>query len=307
MDIVTFARLHGVLIDRLIEDGKWHRVPTEERPKKRNGAYMSRGAYGFVQDHGNHTEAILWRPDENEVQQVDRAAMQRRIDAAAAQLRKDQEAAAKRAGWIMHQCTVGGHPYLVSKGFPEEVGYVWRDDRVGDLKLCIPMSADGKIVGVQTISDQPEHERTDRDGDPVTVPAFEKRFLYGQRINEAVKVLGTPKGAKVFCEGYATALSVRRALQGIRQPYALFVCFTAGNMVKVARNHGSGIVIADNDLPSKQHAEYGGHGLAVAKQIGLPFWLSDRAGEDFNDYEQRLGVFRSGQALRPLFLRRPTP
>jgi putative DNA primase/helicase len=282
MDIVTFARLHGVLIENLNEDGRWHRVPTETHPKKKNGAYMSRGTYGFVQDHAAHVEAILWRPDENEIAQVDREAIRRQIEEAAIKIRKDQEAAAKRAGWILHQCEQGRHPYLEAKGFPDENGLVWRDEKNKDLKLCIPMRVDGRLVGLQTITNQPGHE---------------KRFLYGQQTMDTCYVMGNGMGLRMFCEGFATGLSVRDAMIALKRRFTLHICFTAGNMARIAGNFKEGLVVADFDMPSKQHAERGGHGLAVAKAIGLPYWLSDVEGEDFNDTHKRAGLFRASQSL----------
>lgn len=303
MDFQTFARLHGVLIDRLIEDGKWHRVPTESHPKKKNGAYRSMGTYAHLQDHAAHPEPILWQPDATEIAKVDHAAIARRAAEAAAQIRRDQAEAAKRAGWILHQCRQAPHPYLAAKGFPEERGNVWDDEKTGAAKLCIPMRADGRVVGLQTISDQPAHERFAKDGSREPVPAFEKRFLYGQRTDQAVYVIDN-HGTHVFCEGVATGLSVRDALLAMKVRFTLHICFTAGNMLKVATNFDEGIVIADYDMPSKQHPHEGGHGIAVAKQIGLPYWQSDRAGEDANDLHQRAGLFRLTQGLKVLFMRR---
>lgn len=286
MDIVTFARLHGVTIDRLVEDGKWHRVPTVSHPKKRNGAYMSRGVYGFVQDHATMTEPTHWQPDANEVKNIDHTKIAQLAKEAAERIRSDQEAAARKAGWMMHQSVVTTHAYLTSKGFPDECAHVFQNPE-GHKLLLIPMRVDGKIVGVQRISDQPGHE---------------KRFLYGQRTSEAVYVIDN-KGPKFFVEGYATGLSVRAALVALKARYTIFVCFTAGNLLRVAKNHGEGIVIADNDKPCVPHPAPGGHGLEVAKSIGLPYWLSDREAEDFNDFEQRAGLFRASQSLKQTMMK----
>jgi phage/plasmid primase-like uncharacterized protein len=162
---------------------------------------------------------------------------------------------------------------------------VWADEKAGDLKLCLPMKADGHVVGLQTISD--------REG-------FEKKFLYGQRTSEAVYVIDN-KGPKVFVEGYATGLSVAAAMHALKRRFCLIVCFTAGNLLKVAKNHGEGYVVADNDLPNPQADYPGGTGLRVAKETGLPFWLSDRMPEDFNDFHQRVGPFQASQSLKAAF------
>lgn len=311
MNFVDFARAHGVLIGHLIEDQKWHRCATEAHPKKKNGAYRYMGVYGHIQDHANHPEPILWRPEESEIKAVDRAAMEANAKAAAHEIRKGQEQAAARANRMLAESTRGSHPYLVAKGFPEAVGSLWRDEKAGDTKLLIPMYFGGKVAGLQTVSDQGAHQRTNWKGELEDAPAFEKRFLPGQRTSECSIVRGQPApGAAsmpVFCEGFATGLSVERALRtGVRGAAAhIVVCFTAGNLLKLAKGAGRGIVVADYDRPSKHHTEQGGHGIAVAKEIGLPFWQSDREGEDFNDFELRVHTFKAGMALKQFFLKRP--
>ena len=82
-----------------------------------------------------------------------------------------------------------------------------------------------------------------------------------------------------MCEGYATALSVRRVMRFLNKRYTIHVAFSASNMANIARNLDC-FVIADNDDA----------GLNIAKVIGKPYWVSDVAGEDFNDAEQRLGT-----------------
>jgi putative DNA primase/helicase len=61
-------------------------------------------------------------------------------------------------------------------------------------------------------------------------------------------------------------------------------------MVKVAAKCGPGYVVADNDES--------GTGERVAKQIGMPYWISDTAGEDFNDFHRRVKTFKASQELR---------
>lgn len=273
-----FARLHGVLIDRLQVDSKWHRVPTDDHPRKKNGAYRHAGAWGHVQNHSTMTEPALWEPDSDEVAKIDHAAIAARARQAALQIHQGQATAAKRAGWILSQCELETHPYLTAKGFQEERGNVWVDEKAGDRKLCIPMRIDGHVVGLQTISD--------RDG-------FDKRFLFGQRTSDASFVIEA-KGPKYYCEGYATALSARLALKALCQRYTVFVCFSAANLSRLAKNHGTGLVIADNDKS--------GTGQRVAIESGLPYWISDLEGEDFNDFWRRVGTFAASQSLRAVLM-----
>ena len=286
MQFLDFARAHGVLIDRLQDDAKWHRVPTATHPRKRNGAYRYCGTYAHVQDHAAHVEPIIWLPDAEA--KIDHAGIARRAQAASDEIKAGRAAAAKRAGWILHRCEMEKHPYLAAKGFPDEIGNVWIDEKAGDRKLCIPMRVDSRLVGLQTISD--------KDG-------FEKRFLFGQRTSDAVYLIDS-RGPNFFCEGYATALSVRAALQAIKCRYRLFVCFSAGNLLKVAKTHGAGIIVADCDHPSPVAPLQGGMGWRVAHEAGLPFWRATGPGIDFNDHARSVGLFRASQELKILMLQK---
>jgi len=49
------------------------------------------------------------------------------------------------------------------------------------------------------------------------------------------------------------------------------------------------LVVADNDLS--------GTGERVAKEIGWNYWISEKPGEDANDFHQRVGLFRFSQSL----------
>ena len=285
MDFQTYAKAHGVLIEHVLDDSRWHRVPTTTHPRKKNGAYRHCGTHAHVQDHATMLEPALWTPDADQAANIDHAGIARRATMAALQIRQDQEAAAKKAGWILHQCKTEKLPYLEANGFPEEHANVWADGEVR--KLCIPMRADGQLVGLQTISDQ---------------PPFEKRFLYGQRTRDAVYVMDN-KGRKWFCEGYATGLSVRAALQALKVRYTLIVCFSASNLLNAAKNHGTGFVVADKDHETVLAPDEGGMGWKVATETGLAFWKAPEAGMDFNDFAMKHGVFRASQELKGLLMR----
>lgn len=185
---------------------------------------------------------------------------------------KAQQSAAKKAGWILHQCKPEQHAYLQSKGWPDAVGAVWWPDEKQNL-LCIPMRVGDALVGVQMI---------DREGG--------KRYLTGQRTSEAEYLISNNgRGASDwFCEGYATGLSLRECLQALRMRYRIHITFSAGNLVKVATLHGAGFVVADNDAS--------GTGERVAVQTGLPYYLP--AAGDFNDMHKAQGTFKASQALR---------
>jgi putative DNA primase/helicase len=267
MTFDDFARLHGVTISRMVP-GKWVRVATEDKPRSRNGAYKFMGDVGFVQNWATMTEPAIWRAEgeSRAVQQRIRQVADQAHAEAAANARK----AAMRAESILGECELAAHPYLASKGFPEELANVW--NRESDNVMVVPMRCGGRIVGCQLIT-----------------PEGDKKFLYGQRSGGAEFVMGQ-RGTHVLCEGYATALSVAQAMRNLKVPYVLHVTFSAGNMKKVAANLPGGVVIADNDESRT--------GERVAQEIGWPYWISDRVGEDANDTHQRIGVFALAMGIK---------
>lgn len=262
MDFLEFARLHGILIQHMPRLGQWMRYATVDHPKKRNGAVKWMGAVGFVQNHATQTEVSVWHNEDTTVnyQQIARQAER--------DISQGQREAAAKAKWILDQCQFGKHDYLKAKGFPDEQGYVYVKD--GVQLLAIPMWIGKHLAGVQLID-----------------PAGQKKFMKGQRTSNAEFVFNN-NGPHYFCEGYATALSLRLVLKALKRPYTIHVCFSAGNMAKVSDGI-VGYVVADND-ESKT-------GEVTAKKIGLPYWISDTVGEDFNDYARRVGLFRAGQNL----------
>ena len=161
--------------------------------------------------------------------------------------------AAHRAGMIMKSAVLAHHPYLERKGFKDK-GYVWND------LLVLPMRIEGKLIGCQLIS----HDGT-------------KRFLSGQ-VTKAASLTIDNKGRDILCEGFATGLSVRRAMRELKERYTIHICFSASNMLEIAKQCKNPLVIADNDPV----------GINTAQKIGQ-YWISDVAGEDFNDAEKRLG------------------
>lgn len=283
MDLISFARCHGIIIDALPPVGVWRRYPTEDHPKKRNGAVKYMGDHGHVQNHATMLSPETWKPDVD-APKIDMAALNRQVEEQRKKREHDEGVARKKAGWIMHQCTLQTHEYLGKKGFPLEKGNVWmrtdpKTQEVAKL-LCVPMRVHGDLVGVQMIE-----------------PGGTKRFLKGQRTADAIFVFDN-SGPTFLCEGYATALSIRLAMKTLRMRYRLEVCFSASNIVRRTKAHPEAFIVADNDRPSDQAPLAGGMGKKVAVESKLPFWISDREAEDFNDFSARLGLFRACESLR---------
>ena len=267
MEFISFCRAHGILIDIPPPIGVWRRYPTDDHPKKRNGAVKFMGDHGFVQNHAMDTEVSVWQP-ETPIK-IDRKKIARDLAVNEAKRKADQADAVKRAAYIMSQTLLGKHPYLDSKGFVGAEDMVWGHE--GKKTLVVPMRVGGSLVGCQLIEE---------DGS--------KKFLYGQRTSNAELVIDN-KGTHILCEGYATALSIKEALVKMSRRYTIHVCFSAGNMKKVAEGLPDGLIVADNDQS--------GTGERVAKEIGWKYWMSDVVGEDANDTHQRIGVLRLGLSL----------
>jgi putative DNA primase/helicase len=271
MQFADFAQAHGLIIRSLNDDGRTHRVPTEDHPKKRNGAYMYDGHSGWVQNWAVHERAIAWRPDRNDERPV---AVPKRDHAAEAQAeaRKRAKAAAEAAG-VVARCEYAQHPYLAKKGFPKESGLVDTDGR-----LVIPMRAVSdyrRVNSIQWIND-----------------SGEKKFLPGGAAKGSVFTMGVGR-EQWLVEGFATGLSVREALRTLHRPARVVVCFSAGNLQHVATQLGGArFVMADNDQS--------GTGCRVAIATGLPWTMPPVVGDDANDFHQAVGLRELVSLMREL-------
>jgi putative DNA primase/helicase len=285
-----FAQAHGLLIRDLRADGQIHRVPTASKPRSINGAYMFENGRGWCMDWQNG-DRVHWWQDENarpwtpeekaaaeqrqrnaareRAQRAAKAAQQARELLQTAQLVTPRPAAPWRPGRQAVEA-VTAHPYLTLKGFPNESGLVASGE------LLIPMFDCGtyrQVMGIQRIS---------TDGS--------KKFMSGQRARGAIHRFGNGQQRECWLvEGYATGLTVREALRRLYRPADIVVCFSASNLVHVA---GTGIgthVVADNDASCV--------GYEAAMQTGLPFWMSSKVGEDFNDFYLRVGMNEAASVL----------
>ena len=271
MRFEDFARIHGLIIDHIIPH-KQMRTSTEDHPKKQNGSYKFLGHVGFVMNWATMDKPAVWfDKDINSVKLKPKNDINKLWNALYnIETNVKNDKAAFKAGWIMKQTKLDTHPYLIKKGFPNEKGNVWMKD--GKPLLVVPMSIDRKLVGCQLIKS---------DGD--------KKFLYGQTTKNAILTFDA-KGMPFFCEGYATALSVRKVLKASNIKYCIYVCFSASNMKLIAGSVKGGLVIADNDT--------NGIGEKTAINIGKNYWMSNTIGQDFNDFHILNGDFKASQELK---------
>ena len=248
---IDFCRAHGLILDYVTE-GRWIRTKTVNHPCKRNGAYKFLGDIGFVQEHSTMTEVAIWRA-EKPFTAADKARNDAMLRAMRRQEAAKQATAIKsmREHWNGLKPLWGAHPYLAKKSLSMMGCNGLRV--AGDL-LTIPVSRDGSLISLQTIS--PEGAKKYRFGCPI------KGGYYLLRRNSAV--------VTCLAEGFATGLAIYQSM-----PQAnIVVCFDAGNMVSVARQlmlSGMCVVCADNDSETAQKTGFNTgieRGRMAADEIG---------------------------------------
>ncbi len=284
------------------------------RSVKPDGGITVATLYHLAKDYGWAGEApVKTAPSAEEKRQ--RAEAKRRE--AEERKRREADAAAKAERMLMQAEYVdprprnghrdadvpSAHPYLVAKGYPEQGGLVL------DGNLLVPMrhyQAYERVQSVQMIG-----------------PDGSKKYLPGGKASEAVYKLGQG-GEHYYCEGYATALSVRAALKRLYrdQHSEVWVCFSAGNIPNVAKSRRRSMVIADHDwwrcpkkecrakwdYESKRCPSCGSSGVTEpagekhAKQTGLPYWMPNEPGTDANDVMLSHGVEALADVIRDVHM-----
>ncbi len=286
-----FASIHGLLVQRPLEDGRIHRVPTEEKPRRRNGTYRFLGDWGWVCNFNRDGQAIVWKPERADVRV--RPARQADVGALLAMERAERAQAAKQAQEILAGCQFMSHPYLERKGFARTGGLVVQHavlvsqngrPIVLDGRLAVPMRwfrDTRQLRSIQFIAE---------DGS--------KLFLPGGEAQEAVHVVGPSNAAETWlCEGLATALSVQAALAVMHRPARVMVCFSAHTLARVgAQLEGRVFVVADHDRPNPQTGRRAGE--EAARATGKPWVVPPQEGDDANDLMVREGVYQLANLLR---------
>lgn len=235
MTFLDFCRLHGVVIERVPNEGRWFRYKTTDKPQHRNGAVKFMGDHGFVQNHATMTEIATWRAEGESTEA-------RPIDAAKLQAQRDRDRAYRvqavhgaRAFWSASRPLNRPHPYVENKGLTP-LGCA--NLRGNDGLLVVPVMHGASLISVQTIA-----------------PDGTKRFWTGAPVKAGAFILGRERAAVTcICEGLATGLAI---YQSVRHA-SVIVAFDAGNLLPVVdriRPRGSVVIVADND--HKTHARIG--------------------------------------------------
>ena len=273
-DFVAFARAHGLRLDYAEPDGRWHRTPTEDKPRKRNGAYLWDGQRGVVKNFATMQDYASFR-DGSSAGMVDKSVLRARRAIAEAETRAKHIEARKVAEGMLRRAKQDTHPYLATKGFPEEKGLVL------DGELLIPMREFSVYKQVNSV------QRIAADGT--------KLFLPGGKAKSSVFFIGRVMARERWLvEGYATGLSVRAALRLLYRDAQVIVCFSAGNLAHIGRVlkafEPKACVVADNDDSSA--------GEKAAKDTGLRWVMPQEIGTDANDMHRKHGLHALAELIR---------
>ena len=237
------------------------------------------------------------------------------MDADKRERAENAKRARAKAEVIVKSASYETHPYLESKGFPEERGLV------SDGMLVIPVRSwrnSRNLFSVQNIDAQGV-----------------KKFLAGSVVGGGVFTLGANyQSIRWFCEGYATGLTIRRALSDMnRERDVIYVCFSAYNIQRVIKEMGTqanyhsttpSYIIADHDWHTCTNPEckhrwgqpYTGDvsecpvcgygrvsypaGDKAAMATRLDYWKPPEPGTDANDLMVSGGMEAVTQALSRL-------
>ena len=280
MDFIQFASAHGLEITNLVA-GKITRCRTSDHRSKKNGSYYFEHDWGWAMNWTVHDKPEFWKSgkvvDTKELQlKIKKSQEKHQQERARLNLR-----AIRKSEWALSKCRNDISAYLASKGFPEMCfNMLFEDDPEYPLfdgrlpLLCVPMKIGNKLSGLQMIAN---------DG--------AKKFIYGTNAELAIFDIGN--GSDVFLvEGLATGLSLQKILSQLKVSYKIRVCFSAGNMIKVAKLHKDPILICDNDQS--------GVGERVGIESGKLYYMPPITGQDLNDECNKSGYFVVSQKIKKM-------
>jgi putative DNA primase/helicase len=286
----------GIMPPKRTAPGRWVPCPVEGKPRT-NGA-------GRVLVWPDSAGGIAWNWVTGQSQtfrvggacSAGPATPVRRDLRAERRAAEEQSEVARICTAIVRACRHDRHPYLAAKGFPDTLGLV-----IDDLRPLIPQHELGRAI-CRALPDGP--------GPWVIVPgrinnAIATVQIIGQDGTKRNILRGQMSGASYkistghetwVCEGIATALSVRAALQFLGRSATVLCAFAANNVARVAASIRGAIVAADHDKPV-EHLNGLGTGEFYARASGRQWTMPPEPG-DWNDYHQRHGLRATALLLR---------
>jgi len=274
----------GIKPPRSFQPGRWTKTDTlSGKSGKGDGRIIVDDLKAVAWNHQTGEHQTVWLKDRKSLTPVERKeyAERKRKDEAEAQRRAGE--AARKAAQIVEAAKLSTHQYLAAKGFRDEKCLVADAATVrqiageylvaGDRAIVMPARFGSRVTSVQLIWE---------DGT--------KKFLAGGEIGGSSYRIA--KGADTWlCEGFATGLSLRAALKGLRRSDTILCCFSASNLAQVARSvKGRAFIAADHDKPVEQFG-WKGTGEHYAEVAGRPYFMPPEQGTDINDFHMEKGIF----------------
>ena len=276
-------RSAGLIVDEIEFDWALHRVPTQDKPNSKNGAYLAYGdapASVWWQNWATDETGTWTAKGQGKLSPEARQALALRMEEARKARDEEQalihtEAAAKSKAIYSAAADCTEHAYLTAKGVKAVSGLKVSTDPKYD-SLIVPLyNSEGTLAGLQFIG---------LDGS--------KRYLFGTNKKGSFFPIRGKDVEKplVICEGLATGLSLHECLG-----FPALVAFDAGNLLLVAEMARAKyperkiILAADNDTETKGNpgvkcataaALAVGGFLAIPRYEGLPV--------DWNDLHQKM-------------------
>ncbi len=275
----------------LIADGKIHRLPTTDNPKKQNGRYLlhlDARPSGYFDHLADGQGKVTWTYSGAALAVVDIDALNAKIKADTNKREAERRASADAAAagalktWESASTDCSGHPYLTRKGVK---AHGLRRD--GDRLLVPVYNASTELRGLQTIFAEKLADGTD------------KRFGKGVAVSGCYHSFGKFTDDKVLAivEGYATGATVHEATG-----WPVAVAFDCGNLLPVTQALRAKypdarlLVCCDDDYKQKSKNPGKVKGEEAAGQCRgtavLPRWPDGFAerGSDWNDLAATHGL-----------------
>ncbi|MFD2248915.1 hypothetical protein FHS82_001029 [Pseudochelatococcus lubricantis] len=297
----------GIAVPRHVSPGKWAQSAVDGKARSNKSGRVlifddeqggiawnwTTGQQQAFSLRGDPSAAVVIRPRQRDPDR-DRRERDRR------------EAVARICHDIVHSCRDDVHPYLASKGFPDERAKVHDDPR-----CLLPRNELGDLLaGAMPTSDQPMLIVPGWIGDRVSTVQFitasgeKKNILSGAMSGASYRIATSPRNAQnskeIVCEGFATALSVRAAIRILNIPATIRSAFSASNAAKVACAIPGAWIAADHDRPI-EHLDGLGTGEFYARKSGCKWTMPASLG-DFNDFHMECGLRSVALHFREVFI-----
>ncbi|MDE7371352.1 MAG: toprim domain-containing protein, partial [Desulfovibrio sp.] len=246
---------HGLVPEEILADGELHRCPTDNKPHKRNGAYIAHldapatlwWCNWETDDQGTFCaeEKPTLSPAELSAWQQRQQVLRRQREEESAKRHAEAAQRARQEWEAAHTCD-SEHPYLLRKGITPLPGI--RQSKDGALLVPV-LDAASKLQSLQRI-----------------YPDGTKRFLVGGKVQGGRFTIPGSQGRPIaICEGLATGASIHMAMG-----WAVDVAFSAHNLSTIARMVKERF--PDRALLICGDADEAGHkkGVEAARTTNLP-------------------------------------